>query len=84
MKLFNTKKENSTIYLLGYSAEDLKNDMINKFLTGMTWENHGDWHIDHKKPVTKFAPDTPVSKVCALDNLEPLWKFDNLSKGNKY
>jgi hypothetical protein len=39
----------------------------------MSWENYGEWHIDHIRPLSSFEPDTPVSIVCALDNLQPLW-----------
>lgn len=49
----------------------------------MTWENHGDWHIDHIKAVATYDKDADIREVCALENLQPLWAFDNLSK-NKY
>ncbi len=83
LKRLDTKKSDKTINLLGYSADELKENLISKFSPGMSWENHGDWHIDHIHPVTKFDPNTPVSEVCALSNLQPLWEFDNLSKSNK-
>ena len=49
----------------------------------MHGNNWGQWHIDHKYPVSKFYKDTPMSIVNSLDNLQPLWASDNLSKGNK-
>lgn len=49
----------------------------------MSWDNHGDWHIDHIRPVTNFPEGALISEVCSLDNLQPLWEFDNLSKNNK-
>ena len=64
------------------SAEDLKNHMISLFKEGMSWENWGEWHVDHIFPVSKFDPNTLMSVVNALDNLQPLWAFDNLSKNN--
>ena len=33
-------------YLMGY--------LEGKFTEGMTWENHGLWHIDHIKPCASF------------------------------
>jgi len=84
LKRLNTEKSDHTIKLLGYSADDLKNHLTPLFTDGMTWDNHGDWHVDHIIPVTKFAPETPVNEVCALSNLQPLWAFDNLSKSNKF
>ena len=77
-------KQGHTIDMLGYSAIQLKEHIESKFSPGMSWENHGDWHIDHKKPVTAFTDDTLISEVCSLDNLQPLWAFENLSKSNNY
>ena len=79
----NTPKQSSSIDILGYSALELKEHIENQFLPGMTWENHGEWHIDHIYPVSRFPKDALVSEVCALDNLQPLWGVDNLSKSNK-
>ena len=60
----------------------------------MSWDNYGEWHIDHIKPLTKFDKDTPIHIVNALNNLQPLWKttreingnlyLGNLNKNNKY
>lgn len=79
-----TSKQGHTIDMLGYSAIDLKEHLEKQFLEGMTWDNHGEWHIDHKKPVTAFTSDEEMRVVCALDNLQPLWAEDNLRKKNKY
>ena len=79
----NTKKSNSTIEMLGYSSNDLKIHMELLFLDGMSWENWGEWHIDHKIPVSKFDKETPMTIVNNLNNLQPLWALDNLSKSNK-
>jgi hypothetical protein len=70
---FNKTKNNKTVELLGYSATDLKTHISNLFTIGMSWENYGEWHIDHIRPLSSFEPDTPASIVCALDNLQPLW-----------
>jgi hypothetical protein len=74
---------NSTIEMLGYSSNDLKRHMELLFLDGMSWENWGEWHIDHKIPVSKFDKETPMTIVNNLNNLQPLWALDNLSKSNK-
>jgi hypothetical protein len=70
--------------MLGYSADDLKNRIESLFVEGMCWDNYGEWHIDHKKPVSLFDKNTDVSIINSLDNLQPLWAKENLSKGNKY
>jgi hypothetical protein len=77
------KKDKSLIELLGYSSEDFKLHIESLFTNGMSWENWGDWHVDHKTPVSKFDKKVPVSTINSLDNLQPLWAFDNLSKSNK-
>ncbi len=83
LKRLGTPKEGHTIDMLGYSALQLKEHIENQFLSGMTWNNHGTWDIDHIIPVVSFTSDTPISIVCALDNLQPLWKKDNLEKSDK-
>jgi len=50
----------------------------------MSWDNYGEWHIDHIKPVSLFDELENVNVVNSLDNLQPLWASENLSKGNKY
>lgn len=75
------EKVNSVIEDLGYSAEDLKTHMESLFKKGMSWENHGEWHIDHIRPVSSFSKDDKISDVNALSNLQPLWKKDNFTKG---
>lgn len=84
LKRLNTPKQFHTIDMLGYSAIELKEHIENQFLPGMTWDNHGEWHIDHIKPVSAFDMNEDVKVVCSLDNLQPLWGVDNLSKSNKY
>jgi len=77
------KKDKHLTDLLGYSLEDFKLHIESLFVDGMSWENWGDWHAYHKIPVSKFDKEVPVSTINSLDNLQPLWAFDNLSKSNK-
>jgi hypothetical protein len=88
-----TKKDDHTIDILGYSAIQLKEHIEKQFTKGMTWENHGEWHIDHIISVIDFPPNTPVKIVCALTNLRPMWSTTreidgityegNLNKGSR-
>lgn len=82
LRRFGKKKEGRTIDLLGYSAEELKLYIQSLFTDGMSWDNHGEWEIDHIKPVSKFDNETPPSIVNALSNLQPLWRTENRSKFN--
>jgi len=83
LKRLNTKKENKTIELLGYSAQNLKEHLESKFLEGMSWDNRSQWHIDHIIPVSSFDKSEKLSVVNSLENLQPLWAKDNLIKGSK-
>jgi hypothetical protein len=39
----------------------------------MSWDNHGQWHIDHIKDVSLFLDNTEPRVVNALSNLRPMW-----------
>lgn len=74
--------------LAGYTCDDLMRHLESLFVDGMTWENMGEWHIDHIRPQSSFSysdASDPEFKVCwAMENLQPLWELDNLRKGAKY
>ncbi len=63
----------------------MKKYLEGKFTEGMTWENHGTWHIDHRRPICSFnLLDEEEQKKCFhYTNLQPLWATDNLSKGGR-
>jgi hypothetical protein len=71
---------------LGYGVAELKEHLQGLFTEGMTCENYGDWHIDHKKPCALFdqTDEQQFGQCWALSNLQPLWKHDNLKKSSKY
>ena len=83
LKYTNQEKNSKTIDILKYSPIDLKNHLESLFLEGMSWDNYGEWHIDHIIPLSKFDKDTPIHIINSLDNLQPLWAIDNLIKSNK-
>lgn len=85
LRLTGACKNNSTIETLGYSADDLKTAIEAKFQTGMTWENYGEWHIDHIRPLSVLIAggERDPAVLNALSNLQPLWAFENISKGSK-
>lgn len=76
-------KNQTTLEILGYSYDILKINMESKFKEGMSWENHGEWHVDHIIPISLFREGTLASIVNRLDNLRPLWSNDNLVRQNK-
>jgi len=84
--LFRMGKEKSghTIDLLGYSALELKNHIESLFTEGMSWDNYGEWHIDHIRPLITFDVETPQSIVNALSNLRPMWATKKVINGVIY
>lgn len=88
MSLNGTKRGRKWQTLVGYTIDDLKAHLEAQFTDGMTWENIGQWHVDHIRPLSSFTiagPDCPEFKAAwALSNLQPLWKPDNLKKGAKW
>ncbi len=77
-------KSKRTHELLGYSYLQLKQRIETQFTCGMSWENYGEWHIDHKKPLCAFKKNTPPHIVNALCNLQPLWKTTRIINGTIY
>ena len=88
LKERNVAKYRSTFETLGYTLEELMRHLENQFVEGMTWDNYGEWHVDHKKPMALFeftSVDDEGFKECwSLGNLQPLWGEENLSKGTRY
>jgi len=73
--------------LVGYTCEDLMSHLESQFKDGMSWDNKGQWHIDHIIPRSHFhfngPEDTEFKKCWALNNLQPLWAEENLKKYTK-
>ena len=79
------KNKNSSFEFVGCSIDELKKHLSSQFTEGMSWENYGEWHIDHIKPCASF--DLSIleeqKKCFHYSNLQPLWAKDNLKKGVK-
>ena len=79
-------KYDTTMNLVGCNTIKLREYIEAKFTEGMTWENHGAWHIDHIMPCCSFDLTTEEEqrKCFHYSNLQPLWAEDNLKKGGSY
>ena len=73
------------INLLGCSYNELKYHLENQFQEGMSFENYGEWELDHVYPISKFNLNDieEIKKCFNYKNIQPLWMFDNRSKSNK-
>ena len=78
-------KSGSAVKDLGCSIPELKLHLESKFANGMSWNNYGEWHIDHIKPLSKFdlTDRQQLLEACHYTNLQPLWAKDNIRKGNR-
>jgi hypothetical protein len=78
-------KASKTMELVGCNLFSLLNYLQTKFLPGMTWENYGEWHIDHIKPCSSFDLTNLKEQFECFhySNLQPLWAKDNLMKQDK-
>lgn len=79
-------KSAHTMELIGCSIEFLKEYVSKMFLDGMSWDNYGQWHLDHIRPCSSFDLSDPIQQRECFNykNLQPLWANDNLKKAYKY
>lgn len=81
----NKTKSLTTEEFLGISIKEFRLYIENMFTNGMSWDNYGEWHIDHIKPCVSFnLKDINEQQKCFhYTNLQPLWASDNFKKGSK-
>jgi hypothetical protein len=75
-------KAGSAVQELGCSLEEFRKYIYNLFEPGMTWDNYGEWHIDHKTALIKYDLSDPIQfkNACHYTNLQPLWAKDHRIK----
>ena len=82
--LRNGYKKSSVLTYVCCPFEHLKLHLQSLFKDGMTWDNYGEWHVDHILPLIAFSStEEDLRKVWHYSNLQPLWAIDNLKKGDK-
>lgn len=79
------KKTYKTTRILGYTPQELRNRIESCMQPGMSWENYGEWHIDHINPVSRMVKSgiCDPKEINKLDNLAPLWAEHNRDKRDK-
>ena len=80
---FIKNKSKSTEKIIGLTFDGLKEYLENQFKDNMSWDNYGEWHIDHIIPLSLAKTEEDVYKLCHYINLQPLWAEENLKKSNK-
>lgn len=76
-------KRIKTSVLLGADWKEVFVFIENKFKAGMSWDNHGKWHIDHIIPLCSAKTESELIHLLHYTNLQPLWAQENYSKGGK-
>ncbi len=78
-------KSGSAVRDLGCTIPELKQYLEVRFKPGMTWDNYGEWHIDHIIPLASFNLQNPkqLLKAVHYTNLQPLWGLENILKKDK-
>lgn len=81
----NGQKNKKTLDLSGCSIEEFKKHIELTFKPGMSWNNHGEWQIDHIIPCRAFnlIKEEEQFKCFNYKNLQALWKEENLIKNDK-
>jgi hypothetical protein len=78
-----SQKSGRSIKYLGCSIRFFKLWIESKFESWMTWENHGQWHIDHIIPlctIKSAADDEAIRSLLHYSNLRPISAHENLTK----
>lgn len=95
IKSVSGTKKGATWKHLPYTPQQLKTHLESLWEPWMNWSNYGGkpndsrktWWIDHIKPQSLFpykSLDDPLFVECwALNNIRPLEKIANISKGNR-
>lgn len=78
-------KDATSLSYVGCTVAQLRKHLERQFTPGMTWQNHGEWHIDHITPLAAFdfaAFPAQIKQAEHYTNLRPMWARDNLSKSD--
>lgn len=77
------RKNTKTQEILGVNWEVAKEHIERQFKKGMSWDNHGEWNIDHIIPLVSANTEEQLMRLCHYTNLQPLWAEENFSKSAK-
>jgi hypothetical protein len=87
LKENNIQKNGHYFDILQYTPDELIFHLENQFKDGMTWDNYGEWHVDHIKAIASYniqeIGDSEFMECWSLENLQPLWGEENIRKGSR-
>lgn len=72
--------------LIGCSRDELKVYIENKFENGMSYDNYGEWELDHVRPLASYNLENVEEIIECFNyrNIQPLWKNNNRTKSSYY
>ena len=75
-----------SLRLLGCSIQEVRALLEKQFAEGMSWENYGEWELDHVRPCASFDFSDPkqIEQCFHFSNLQPLWAEENRLKSDKW
>jgi len=78
-------KRGSAVALLGCSVDQAVAHIERQFKQGMSWDNYGQWELDHIVPLASFdlTDSEQLKRACHFTNIQPLWVAENRLKGRR-
>jgi len=85
IKNIETVSDQVVMDALNIDRKGFKMHIEKHFEPGMTWQNHGAWHQEHDKALSKFdLLDSEQVKIANhYTNIKPVWGLTNFQKYNK-
>lgn len=74
-------KRSTSFDLIGCDINKLMRHIESQFKPDMSWDNYGQWHVDHIIPLASAKNEDDVQRLCHYTNLQPLWAEENIRKG---
>jgi hypothetical protein len=79
----STVKTSKTFKILGCDISFFKKYLEQKFTEGMSWDNMGEWQLDHYYPQSLGKNYEEIVILNHYTNFQPLWARDNNLKSDK-
>lgn len=74
-----------SIEYLGCSIQYFRAHITSLLKEGMSWDNYGEWEIDHVIPLLYNDPSIEeIIPRLHWSNTQPMWKNENAAKGNRF
>ena len=72
---FDSVREETVEKLLGTDKQSFMDHLKSLFEPGMSWDNYGAWHLDHKKDLSNFnlLNDKELREANDYKNIRPMW-----------